>query len=73
MIKQGDKVKYIGAALPQYTGEILEVKAINDRGVVILLTPERDRGFLEIEGMGVWRKESLICDISEVEEVRCGL
>lgn len=68
-IKTGDKVKYIGKAIPEYTGKILEVKKVIPSGY-ILLFPEEDRGLLGIEGFGVWKKESLICGFDEVEEQR---
>lgn len=55
VIKQGDKVKYIGTAIPEYTGKILEVKKVIPSGY-ILLFPEEDRGLIGIEGFGVWKK-----------------
>ncbi|EGO5061076.1 hypothetical protein ACFJX1_11920 [Enterococcus faecalis] len=68
-IKSGDKVKYIGTAIPEYTGKILEVEKVIPLGY-ILLFPEKDRGLLGIEGFGVLKKESLICGFDEVEEQR---
>ncbi|MDK7910796.1 hypothetical protein [Enterococcus faecalis] len=66
VIKQGDKVKYIGTAIPEYTGKVLEVEKVTPSSY-ILLFPEEDR---EIEGLGIWKKESLICGFDEVEEQR---
>ncbi|MCU2241445.1 hypothetical protein N2D50_04100 [Enterococcus faecalis] len=68
-IQPGDKVKYIGTAIPKYTGKILEVERVIPLGY-ILLFPEEDRGLIEFEGFGVWKKESLICGFDEVEEQR---
>ncbi|NSM31421.1 hypothetical protein HRE39_09485 [Enterococcus faecalis] len=67
--KSGDKVKYIGTAIPEYTGKILEVEKVIPLGY-ILLFPEKDRGLLGIEGFGVLKKESLICGFDEVGEQR---
>lgn len=68
MIKPGDKVKYIGTNIPKYTGEILEVKSVVKIGL-ILLYPEKDRGLVDLEGAGVWKNESLICGIDDVEKL----
>lgn len=68
-IKQGDKVKYIGTAIPEYTGKMLEVEKVIPLGY-ILLFPEEDRGIIGFEGFGVLKKESLICGFDEVEEQR---
>lgn len=65
-IKPGDKVKYIGTGVRQYTGQMLEVKSVLKDGV-ILLFPEKDRGCVAIEGGGTWGTESLLCGFSEVE------
>lgn len=68
-VRIGEKVKYIGTAIPKYTGEILEVQSIVNAGI-ILLFPEKDRGLIELEGAGVWKEESLICGFDEVEKLR---
>ncbi|OEG18167.1 hypothetical protein BCR25_16890 [Enterococcus termitis] len=49
MINQGDKVKYIGTALPKYTGKILKVKKclVNDN--FILSLPDDDKHILELK------------------------
>lgn len=65
--KSGDKVKYIGTAIPKYTGKILEVAKVIPSGY-ILLFPEGDRELIGFEGFGVWKKESLICGFDEVED-----
>ena len=68
-IQPGDKVKYIGKGVTKYTGKILEVEKVIPLGC-ILLFPEEDRGLIGFEGLGVWKKESLICGFDEVEEQR---
>ncbi|HGC5945106.1 TPA: hypothetical protein ACIZC1_002605 [Enterococcus faecalis] len=69
LFKAGEKVKYIGTAIPQYTGKVLEVSRVISLGY-ILLFPEEDRGLIELEGFGVWKKESLICGFDEVEATK---
>lgn len=69
MIKKGEKVKYIGTGVSKYTGQMLEVKFVNDK-CVSLLFPKADRHQLEVEnGGGIWKQDSLLCGHSEVEEV----
>lgn len=68
-VRIGEKVKYIGTAIPKYTGKILEVKSIVNAGI-ILFFPEKDRGLIELEGAGVWKEESLICGFDEIEKLR---
>lgn len=62
------KVKYTGTALPKYTGQMLEVKGYVNAGVILYL-PEEDRSPVAIEGGGVWKSESLLCGLEEIEEV----
>lgn len=73
MIKQGDKVKYTGTALPKYTGKTLKVKKclVNDN--FILSLPDEDKHSLEVDHGGTWGVSSLICNRYEieVEELKC--
>lgn len=66
-IKQGDKVKYIGKGVPQYTNKILVVKTVLARGL-ILEFPEKDKRKVALEGGGIWNMNSLVCGFNEVEE-----
>lgn len=61
------EVKYIGTALPKYTGQMLEVKRYVSAGVILYL-PEEDRSHVAIEGGGVWKSNSLLCGLDEIEE-----
>ncbi|MET1201224.1 hypothetical protein [Enterococcus faecalis] len=67
-IKQGDKVKYIGTAIPEYTNQFLVVKSVLGKGL-ILEFPEKDKRKVALEG-GIWDMNSLICGFDEVEEQR---
>lgn len=69
MIKKGEKVKYIGTGVPKYTGQLLEVKFVNDK-CVSLFFPEADRHQVANEHGGIWKAETLLCGHSEVKEVK---
>ncbi|MBO1106102.1 hypothetical protein FQT01_12440 [Enterococcus faecalis] len=66
-IQPGDKVKYIGKGVPQYTNQFLVVKAVLVNGL-ILEFPEEDKREVVLEDCGIWKEESLICGFDEVEE-----
>lgn len=68
-IKQGDKVKYIGTAIPEYTNQFLVVKSVLGKEL-ILEFPEKDKRKVALEGSGIWDMNSLICGFDEVEEQR---
>ncbi|WP_445450988.1 hypothetical protein [Enterococcus faecalis] len=65
-IKQGDKVKYIGTAIPEYTNQFLVVKSVLGKGL-ILEFPEKDKRKFALEG-GIWNMNSLVCGFNEMEE-----
>lgn len=65
-IKQGDKVKYIGTAIPEYTNQFLVVKSVLGKGL-ILEFPEKDKRKVALEG-GICNMNSLVCGFNEVEE-----
>ncbi|EAE5884735.1 hypothetical protein E3W05_14290 [Listeria monocytogenes] len=66
-IKQGDKVKYIGTAITEYTNQFLVVKSVLGKGL-ILEFPEKDKRKVALEGGGIWNMNSLVCGFNEVEE-----
>ncbi|EOB3445381.1 hypothetical protein ACIJDA_002848 [Enterococcus faecalis] len=66
-IQSGDKVKYIGKGVPQYTNQFLVVKTVLVNGL-ILEFPEKDKRKVALEGGGIWNMNSLVCGFNEVEE-----
>lgn len=66
-IQPGDKVKYIGEGVPQYTDKFLVVKTVLVNGL-ILEFPEEDKRKVALEGGGIWNMNSLVCGFNEVEE-----
>ncbi|MDA9472075.1 hypothetical protein [Enterococcus sp. 5H] len=68
MIKQGDNVKYIGTALPKYTGKILKVRRCLVNNNYMLWLPKENRHQLALEHGGIWGVESLICGREDIEE-----
>lgn len=68
MIKPGDNVKYIGTALPKYTGKILKVRRCLVNNNYMLWLPEEDKRKLALEHGGIWGVESLICGREDIEE-----
>lgn len=68
MINSGDKVKYIGTKIPEYTNQILEVSRVISKGLIIVF-PEKDRREVIFDGLDSWKCQSLICGFDEVEEV----
>lgn len=66
-MKPGDKVKYIGTNMPDYTGKLLEVQRVAG-DYLILYMPEEDRSDVELEGAGMWRYNTILCDYEDIEE-----
>lgn len=62
------KVKYTGTTLPKYTGQVLEVKRYVNAGVILYL-PKEDQGNIAIENGGVWKSDSLLCSLNEIESL----
>lgn len=62
------KVKYTGTALPKYTNQVLEVKKFVNAGVILYL-PKEDRNHVAIENGGVWKSDSLLCSLNEIESL----
>lgn len=65
-ISVGNKVKYIGTAIPRYTNKLVVVKNILVNGL-ILEYPKEDRRKVVVEGNGTWNMNSFICGFTEVE------
>lgn len=65
-MKAGDKVKYTGTNMPDYTGKMLEVQRVAGE-YIILYMPEEDRGDVAIEGAGVWEYNTILCDHEDIE------
>ncbi|EKR9335320.1 hypothetical protein P9720_000064 [Enterococcus faecalis] len=68
-IQPGDKVKYIGTAIPEYTNQFLVVKSVLEKGL-ILEFPDKDKRKVALEGGGIWNMNSLVCGFNEVEGQR---
>lgn len=66
-MKPGDKVKYIGSNMPDYTGKMLEVQRVAG-DYVILYKPKADRRDVEIENAGIWKYDTILCSRDDIEE-----
>ncbi len=67
MIKAGDKVKYVGTRVQQYTNKVLEVDRVLEHSV-ILKFPLEDRGEVVLDGFDRWKYGTLFCRLDEVED-----